>query len=76
MLGGQTRRLGKQYLLPLFFALSAASEKAKPERVYDAIDSGVSRWTGTSLASYYPPVSAWTMITSSLGCSARDSSNT
>jgi 4,5-DOPA dioxygenase extradiol len=30
-----------EHFLPLFFALGAASEKAKPERVYDAIDSGV-----------------------------------
>jgi 4,5-DOPA dioxygenase extradiol len=30
-----------EHFLPLFFALGAAGEKAKPERVYDAIDSGV-----------------------------------
>jgi 4,5-DOPA dioxygenase extradiol len=30
-----------EHFLPLFFALGAASSKAKPERVYDAIDSGV-----------------------------------
>ena len=30
-----------EHFLPLFFALGAASEAAKPERVYDAIDSGV-----------------------------------
>lgn len=30
-----------EHFLPLFFALGAASEKSKPERVYDAIDSGV-----------------------------------
>jgi 4,5-DOPA dioxygenase extradiol len=30
-----------EHFLPLFFALGAASEKARPERVYDAIDSGV-----------------------------------
>ena len=30
-----------EHFLPLFFALGAASAKAKPERVYDAIDSGV-----------------------------------
>jgi 4,5-DOPA dioxygenase extradiol len=30
-----------EHFLPLFFALGAASEKAKPQRVYDAIDSGV-----------------------------------
>ena len=30
-----------EHFLPLFFALGAASGKAKPERVYDAIDSGV-----------------------------------
>ncbi len=30
-----------EHFLPLFFALGAASEKAKPERVYDAVDSGV-----------------------------------
>ena len=30
-----------EHFLPLFFALGAAAEKAKPERVYDAIDSGV-----------------------------------
>ena len=30
-----------EHFLPLFVALGAASEKAKPERVYDAIDSGV-----------------------------------
>jgi 4,5-DOPA dioxygenase extradiol len=30
-----------EHFLPLFFALGAASEKAAPERVYDAIDSGV-----------------------------------
>jgi 4,5-DOPA dioxygenase extradiol len=30
-----------EHFLPLFFALGAASETAKPERVYDAIDSGV-----------------------------------
>ncbi len=30
-----------EHFLPLFVALGAASDKAKPERVYDAIDSGV-----------------------------------
>ena len=30
-----------EHFLPLFFALGASGEKAKPERVYDAIDSGV-----------------------------------
>jgi len=30
-----------EHFLPLFFALGAAAEKAQPERVYDAIDSGV-----------------------------------
>ena len=30
-----------EHFLPLFFALGAASERAKPERIYDAIDSGV-----------------------------------
>ncbi len=30
-----------EHFLPLFLALGAAGEKAKPERVYDAIDSGV-----------------------------------
>jgi len=30
-----------EHFLPLFFALGAASEKSKPERVYDAIDAGV-----------------------------------
>jgi 4,5-DOPA dioxygenase extradiol len=30
-----------EHFLPLFFALGAASERSKPERVYDAIDSGV-----------------------------------
>ena len=30
-----------EHFLPLFFALGAAAEKAKPERVYDAIDAGV-----------------------------------
>jgi 4,5-DOPA dioxygenase extradiol len=30
-----------EHFLPLFFALGAASGKKKPERVYDAIDSGV-----------------------------------
>jgi 4,5-DOPA dioxygenase extradiol len=30
-----------EHFLPLFFALGAAPEKARPERVYDAIDSGV-----------------------------------
>lgn len=30
-----------EHFLPLFFALGAAGEKSKPERVYDAIDSGV-----------------------------------
>jgi 4,5-DOPA dioxygenase extradiol len=30
-----------EHFLPLFFALGAAAEKAKSERVYDAIDSGV-----------------------------------
>jgi 4,5-DOPA dioxygenase extradiol len=30
-----------EHFLPLFFALGAASDRAKPERVYDAIDSGV-----------------------------------
>jgi 4,5-DOPA dioxygenase extradiol len=31
----------EEHFLPLFFALGAASGKSKPERVYDAIDSGV-----------------------------------
>jgi 4,5-DOPA dioxygenase extradiol len=31
----------EEHFLPLFFALGAAAGKAKPERVYDAIDSGV-----------------------------------
>jgi len=31
----------EEHFLPLFIALGAAGEKAKPERVYDAIDSGV-----------------------------------
>jgi 4,5-DOPA dioxygenase extradiol len=30
-----------EHFLPLFFALGAAAGKARPERVYDAIDSGV-----------------------------------
>ena len=30
-----------EHFLPLFVALGAAADKAKPERVYDAIDSGV-----------------------------------
>ena len=30
-----------EHFLPLFFALGAAAEAAQPERVYDAIDSGV-----------------------------------
>jgi 4,5-DOPA dioxygenase extradiol len=30
-----------EHFLPLFFALGAAPEKAQPERVYDAIDTGV-----------------------------------
>jgi 4,5-DOPA dioxygenase extradiol len=30
-----------EHFLPLFFALGAAAEKSRPERVYDAIDSGV-----------------------------------
>jgi 4,5-DOPA dioxygenase extradiol len=30
-----------EHFLPLFFALGAASGKSKPERIYDAIDSGV-----------------------------------
>jgi 4,5-DOPA dioxygenase extradiol len=30
-----------EHFLPLFFALGAAADKAKPERVYDAIDAGV-----------------------------------
>jgi 4,5-DOPA dioxygenase extradiol len=30
-----------EHFLPLFFALGAAAENSKPERVYDAIDSGV-----------------------------------
>jgi 4,5-DOPA dioxygenase extradiol len=30
-----------EHFLPLFFALGAAGEKAKPERIYDAIDAGV-----------------------------------
>jgi 4,5-DOPA dioxygenase extradiol len=30
-----------EHFLPLFFALGAAAGKKKPERVYDAIDSGV-----------------------------------
>jgi 4,5-DOPA dioxygenase extradiol len=30
-----------EHFLPLFFALGAAGDKSKPERVYDAIDSGV-----------------------------------
>ena len=30
-----------EHFLPLLFALGAAAEKAKPERVYDAIDAGV-----------------------------------
>jgi len=30
-----------EHFLPLFFALGAAAETARPERVYDAIDSGV-----------------------------------
>jgi 4,5-DOPA dioxygenase extradiol len=30
-----------EHFLPLFFALGAASGSARPERVYDAIDSGV-----------------------------------
>ena len=31
----------EEHFLPLFFALGAAAGKAKPERVYDANDSGV-----------------------------------
>ena len=31
----------EEHFLPLFFALGAAADAAKPERVYDAIDSGV-----------------------------------
>ena len=30
-----------EHFLPLFFALGAAPERTRPERVYDAIDSGV-----------------------------------
>jgi len=30
-----------EHFLPLFFALGAAARNAKPQRVYDAIDSGV-----------------------------------
>ena len=30
-----------EHFLPLFFALGAAAEDAKPQRVYDAIDAGV-----------------------------------
>jgi 4,5-DOPA dioxygenase extradiol len=30
-----------EHFLPLFFAIGAAPEKTRPERVYDAIDSGV-----------------------------------
>ena len=30
-----------EHFLPLFVALGAASDNAKSERVYDAIDSGV-----------------------------------
>jgi 4,5-DOPA dioxygenase extradiol len=30
-----------EHFLPLFVALGAAQEQAKPERIYDAIDSGV-----------------------------------
>jgi 4,5-DOPA dioxygenase extradiol len=30
-----------EHFLPLFFALGAAPERSKPERIYDAIDSGV-----------------------------------
>jgi 4,5-DOPA dioxygenase extradiol len=30
-----------EHFLPLFFALGAAGARAKPERVYDAIDGGV-----------------------------------
>ena len=30
-----------EHFLPLFFALGAAPERARPGRVYDAIDSGV-----------------------------------
>jgi 4,5-DOPA dioxygenase extradiol len=30
-----------EHFLPFFFALGAAGDEAKPERVYDAIDSGV-----------------------------------
>jgi 4,5-DOPA dioxygenase extradiol len=30
-----------EHFLPLFFALGAAPRQAKPERIYDAIDSGV-----------------------------------
>jgi 4,5-DOPA dioxygenase extradiol len=30
-----------EHFLPLFFALGAAPERGRPERVYDAIDSGV-----------------------------------
>jgi 4,5-DOPA dioxygenase extradiol len=38
---GQRAHPTDEHFLPLFFALGAAAEKAKPERVYDAIDSGV-----------------------------------
>lgn len=31
----------EEHFLPLFFAVGAAPEHAKPERIYDAIDSGV-----------------------------------
>jgi 4,5-DOPA dioxygenase extradiol len=30
-----------EHFLPLFFALGGAAADAKPQRVYDAIDSGV-----------------------------------
>ena len=30
-----------EHFLPLFFALGAAPEHVQPERIYDAIDSGV-----------------------------------
>jgi 4,5-DOPA dioxygenase extradiol len=30
-----------EHFLPLFVALGAAREQAKPERVFDAIESGV-----------------------------------
>ena len=31
----------EEHFLPLFVALGAAKEDAAPERIYDAIDSGV-----------------------------------